>query len=234
MRKNLGRITLVILLATAIVVLRIYSKDHLTFETIQQNKEASLQFVKEQYLASAAGFIVAFVSTAFFVPGAIVLTLAAGFFFGVFPGTLYVVSGATLGAGLAFLSARYLIGNWIQSRYEGPLRAFNEEMAKHGHRYLFTLRIVPVLPFFLVNYLAGLTRLSFKSFVATTVLGMLPGSLVYTFAGHQLETIDRAEDIFSFRLLVAFSLLALFALLPVVVDHLKRHREQAGQRPPRK
>jgi uncharacterized membrane protein YdjX (TVP38/TMEM64 family) len=217
-----SRIMLLLLFAAAILVIRFYTKDVFSFESIRENKEALLRLVEERYFFSVAGFLAAFVSTAFLIPGALVLSIAGGFLFGVIPGICYVITGATLGATLAFLSARYLIGTWVQRTYEMPLRAFNEEIAKHGHRYLFTLRIVPALPFFLVNYLAGLTRISLRLFVIMTLLGMLPGSFVYTFAGHQLERIDRVEDIFSLRLIVAFLLLALLALLPAVVDHVRR------------
>jgi len=167
----------------------------------------------------------AFVPTAFFVPGALVLSITGGFLFGVIPGVIYLNIGGTLGAALAFLSSRYWVGQWIQQRYSSVLKTFNEEVAKHGHYYLISLRIVPVLPFFLVNYLAGLTKISLRKFVGTTSVGMLPGSFVYTLAGQQLETVNAPEDILSVRLIIAFSLLALFALLPVMIDYTKRWRK---------
>jgi uncharacterized membrane protein YdjX (TVP38/TMEM64 family) len=224
MKKAGKQIVFIALIAMAILFIRYFGKDFISFETVARNKEALIRLVEDQYLLSVLGFMAAFVPTAFFVPGAIVLSLAGGFLFGVIPGVIYLNIGGTLGAGLAFLSSRYLVGQWIQRRYSSALKTFNEEVVRHGHYYLISLRIVPVLPFFLVNYLAGLTKISLKKFIGTTSLGMLPGSFVYTLAGQQLETVNAPEDILSVRLIVAFSLLGLFSLLPVIVDYTKRWR----------
>ena len=222
------QIIFIAVIAIAILFIRYFAEDSISFETVTRNKEVLLRLVEDRYLLSVVGFMTAFVATAFVVPGALVLSLTGGFLFGVIPGILYVNLGGTLGAALAFLSSRYLVGQWIQQRYNSVLITFNEEVAKHGQYYLISLRIVPVLPFFLVNHLAGLTKISLRKFVGTTSLGMLPGSLVYTLAGQQLEKVNAPEDILSVRLIIAFSLLALFALLPVIIDCTKRWRNTFG------
>ena len=225
MKKASKQMIILVAIGIAIVFVRYLGKDFIRFETVTRNKEALIGLVQDHYLLSVIGFTMAFVLTAFFVPGAIVLSLTGGFLFGVIPGVIYVNIGGTVGAALAFLSARYVMGQWIQRRYRSALKTFNEEVARHGRYYLISLRVVPVLPFFLVNYLAGLTKIPLKIFVGTTSLGMIPGSLVYTLTGQELETVNAAEDILSVRLVIAFSLLAFFSLLPVIINHAKRWRK---------
>ncbi|MDP2753871.1 MAG: TVP38/TMEM64 family protein, partial [Nitrospirota bacterium] len=166
-------------------------------------------------------YIVIYISTAFFIPGAIPLTIAGGFLFNVFWGTVYVCIGATTGATLAFFSAKYLIGNWIQDRYQNQLKRFNEEISKNGCYYLLTLRVIPVFPFFLVNYLAGLTKVPLRIYLLTLIVTVLPGSVLYTFAGQQLGTIESIEDIYSVKILIAFLLLIFFAFSPIVLKYMK-------------
>jgi len=149
------------------------------------------------------------------------LTLAGGFLFHLFPGIIYVNVAATVGATLGFLFARYILGNKVQEKYASQLERFNRELDENGHLYLLTLRLIPAFPFFLINLLAGLTKVSLKTFFWTTMVGILPGSLVYSFAGSQLNTIESVEDIFSGSIIAAFLALALFALLPVILKKLR-------------
>ena len=152
------------------------------------------------------------------------MSVAGGLFYGVLMGTVYINIGSTVGATMAFLTARYLIGQWVQKRYHIQMGTFNREIDRHGTNYLVTLRIVPVLPFFMVNYLAGLTRVSTKKFFLTTSIGIIPGSLIYTFVGKQFSEVRSPEDITSPQLIIALILLGTFALFPVIVHHIKRLR----------
>lgn len=154
--------------------------------------------------------------TGFSIPGATVLTLLAGALFGVWIGTFLVNVGATLGATLAFLSARFVVGEGLQKRYAPALERFNAEIAEHGAHYMLTLRLVPIFPFFLVNALAGISAVPLRTFVWTTSLGIIPGSLVYTFAGRQFATITDVAALISPPVLMALVLLGLFSLAPVV------------------
>jgi uncharacterized membrane protein YdjX (TVP38/TMEM64 family) len=160
--------------------------------------------------------------TAFSIPGATIMTLAGGFVFGMALTVLCVNLAATTGAALAFLSARYLLGMRIQERYREQLEKFNSEIERNGPRYLLTLRLLPVFPFFLVNFLSGLTRVSLPTFLWTTSLGIIPGSVVYAFAGQQLETVRSVGDILSLKVLIAFGVLALFTFLPPLVQRLRK------------
>lgn len=200
--------------------------EYITLDNLKSNKENLQQFVEDHYFLSVITFIIFFISTAFFVPGAIVSTIAGGFLFGTVMGTIYVNIGSVTGASLSFLLSRYMIGNQIQQKYSDQLKRFNEEIERHGHNYLFVIRITPIIPFFLTNYLAGLTKISLRKFILTTSLGMLPGSVVYTFAGQQLAEIENVEDIFSLELLIAFILLALFALLPLIRKFIGKMRQK--------
>ena len=220
MKTYAKKIILFSIIAGMFFFIRVSDLSHyLTFENLQKNKEALHAYVEGHYAFSVILYISMYVtSTAFSIPGATILTLAGGFLFGALLCAVYVNVGATTGAIMAFLSAKYLIGAWVQNRYRRQLTRFNEEIASNGHLYLLTLRFVPVFPFFLLNVLAGLTNIPLKTFLWTTALGIIPGSLVYAFAGSQLNTIKSAGDIFSWRMAAAFILLALFSLLPVLIN----------------
>ena len=136
--------------------------------------------------------------------------------------TLFVNIGATIGAGFAFLFARYIIGAKLQEKYSTQLEKFNKELTENKYQYLFSLRFLPIFPFFLVNFLAGLTKVDFKTFIITTSLGIIPGSFVYTYAGSQLSSINALSDIFSKEILSAFLLLGFLTLVPVIVKKFKK------------
>lgn len=201
-------------------------REAVTLERIKEQRDVLHAFVQEHYLVSVLSFILLTLSTAFMVPGAIILILAGGFFFGVVPGLFFSVTGLTLGAVTAFLTARYILGGWVQEKYRVPLGAFNEEIHRHGHYYLITLRIVPILPFFLVNILAGLTTISLQRFASSTFMGLLPAAFVFSFAGRRLAVINSPRDIFSPGMIAALLLLAILALLPVILKSFGRLREK--------
>ena len=220
------RITLFIIILAAIAIIRLTGVDrYLTFENLQENKFRLQQIVESSYTLSVIGYILLYITiVAFSIPGATILTLSGGFLFGVLWGALYVNAGATTGASLAFLFCRYVAGEWVQNNYQDKLTTFNRELSENGYRYLLALRLIPVFPFFLINICAGLTKIPLRTFVWTTSAGIFPGSLVYTFAGNQLADIESIEDFFSAKIAVAFSLLALFVLFPVLLNYIKRLR----------
>ena len=224
MKGHRKKLLLLLLLAGIVVALRFTGIGAiLTFENLQQHRDELAAVVRDRYALSVAVYILAYVAVvAFSIPGATVMTLAGGLVFGTLPTVLFVNVAATAGAVLAFLSARYLLGASLQERYREQLATFNAEIERNGSRYLLTLRLLPVFPFFLVNFLSGLTRVPLATFAWTTSLGIIPGSLVYAFAGRQLETVHSLGDILSARLLLAFGLLALFTLVPVIRDRLRK------------
>ena len=158
-------------------------------------------------------FLVYVLSTALSLPGAAILTLAAGALFGLFWGTIIASFASTLGATLAFWVARYLLRDWVQDRFGKWLQPVNEGVAKEGAFYLFALRLVPVFPFFLINLLMGLVPLRASTFYWVSQLGMLAGTLVYVNAGTQLAAIDSLAGIISPGVMLSFALLGVFPLV---------------------
>ncbi|BFU88959.1 MAG: TVP38/TMEM64 family protein [Nitrospira sp.] len=190
---------------------------YVSLDVLKANRDKLFAFTEEHYVSAVALFILTYVAqTAFSLPGATLMTLAGGFLFGSVWAALYVNIGATTGATLAFLAARYLFRGWVERRFGDRLSAFQEGFTQNAFNYLLMLRLIPLFPFFLVNLLSGLTRVSVGTYVAATALGIIPGSLAYTFAGRQLGTINSLGELASPRLLLAFTLLGLLFLMPVV------------------
>jgi uncharacterized membrane protein YdjX (TVP38/TMEM64 family) len=216
------RILLVLMLVAAALLIRMTGwHEYITLQNLQAYAGSLQERVQDSYLQSVLLFIGIYILvTGFSIPGAAVMTLAGGYLFGVILGALYVNVGATMGAFLAFLAARFILGNWIHERYGDRLARFNREIHENGYSYLLTLRLIPIFPFFMINFFAGLTAIPSRTFLWTTSLGIIPGSLVYAFAGRQLATVTSVGDIFSINMLAAFVLLGLFALLPVVLKKL--------------
>lgn len=224
MKKHTRTALLLALFVGVIAALRLSGVgDALTFENLQRNRDALLLWVRGNAALSVAAYIAVYVAAiALSLPGGAVLTLAGGFLFGTLPAVLYVNIGATAGAVLAFLSARYLLGSRLQERYRDRLAGFNAEMDRNGVRYLLSLRLVPVFPFFVVNFLAGLTRVPLATFAWTTALGIIPATAVFTYAGHQLEYVRSLSDILTGEVLFALLLLALITLAPAVIGRFRK------------
>lgn len=223
MKKNTRNILLLVLFIVVIIGLRLSGiGDILSFESLQGNRDSLLAFVRDNAVKAVLIYILVYVvAIALNLPGGAVLTIAGGYLFGTFPAVIYVNIGATCGAVLAFLSARYLLGARLQESYGAQLAKFNGEMERNGVRYLLTLRLIPVFPFFLVNFLSGLTRVRLSSFTWTTAVGIIPGTAVFAYAGRQLETVHSVGDIFTVNVLVAFLLLGLFTLAPAIIGRVR-------------
>jgi len=177
------------------------------------------------FLAGFAFFALYIAVTSLSLPGAAVLTLAAGAFFGLVRGVIIVSFASTIGATLAFLVARFILRDSVQSRFGDRLQTINKGIRQEGAFYLFTLRLVPVFPFFLINLVMGLTALPARTFYWVSQLGMLAGTVVYVNAGTQLAKIDSLSGILSPGLLMSFTALGLFPLLgKKTVSWLKRRR----------
>lgn len=224
MKKNTRNFVLLAIFIAIIIGLRVSGVgDLLTFENLQKNKDTLLAYVRDNAVTSVLIYILVYVAAiALNLPGGAVLTIAGGFLFGTIPAVVYVNIGATCGAVLAFLSARYLLGSRLQASYGAQLATFNGEMERNGVRYLLTLRLIPIFPFFLVNFLSGLTRVPLSSFTWTTAAGIIPGTAVFAYAGHQLETVHSVGDIFTGKVLLAFLLLGLFALAPAIIGRVRK------------
>ena len=171
--------------------------------------------------------------TALSLPGAAIMTLAGGAIFGLLGGTLIVSFASTIGATLAFLVSRFLQRDWVQARFGDKLRSFNEGVAKDGALYLFSLRLVPLFPFFVINLVMALTSIRVRTFYWVSQVGMLAGTLVYVNAGTQLAQIESLRGIHSPGLLASFVLLGLFPLVAKkIVELVKARKVYAKWRKP--
>lgn len=213
--------------------------------TLDFERFLRLDYVKSQHaaieawrasqpVAAALAYFAAYVAvTGLSLPGAAVMTLLGGAVFGLWWGLLLVSFASSLGATLAFLASRFLLRDWVQKRFGDRLRAINAGVEKDGGFYLFTLRLVPVFPFFVINLLMGLTPLRTRTFYWVSQLGMLAGTAVYVNAGRQLAKLESLAGILSPALLASFALLGVFPLLAKkIVDTLAAKKVYAGWRRP--
>lgn len=190
---------------------------YLALDALKANRDRLLVFTDANYVAAVSAFILLYCAvTGLSLPGAVIMTLAGGFLFGGLLGTLYVNLGATGGATISFLASRYLLREWVERTFGHKLGPIQEGFARNAFSYLMTLRLIPLFPFFLVNLVSGLTRISVGTYIAATALGIVPGSFVYANAGRQLGSINSLKEIASPNVLLAFTLLGVLALVPIV------------------
>lgn len=224
---NRKKSILLVVVAMAIGLFFVFDLERfLTLAALKANHQALLAYYGAHKLLTVAGFMGIYIAqTALSLPGAAILSLAAGALFGAILGTIYANIAATIGATLAFLVTRYLLRDLVLSKFGGRLEGINRELETRGFNYLLFLRLVPVFPFFLINLAAGLTRLPLRTFFLATMLGIIPGGFVYVNAGASLATVDSLAAIASPRVLGSFMLLGLFALMPVLYTKFKKRRE---------
>jgi uncharacterized membrane protein YdjX (TVP38/TMEM64 family) len=189
----------------------------LSLTALQENHDRLLAFTEANYGLAVVLFVIIYiVVTGLSLPGAVILTLAGGFVFGAVIATMLVNLGATTGATLAFLVARYLLRDTVERKLGKWLGPLQEGFEKDAFSYLMTLRLIPLFPFFVVNLVSGLTRVTLRSYVVATALGIIPGSFVYAYAGEQLGTIHSLQEIATPNVIGALVLLGVLALVPVL------------------
>lgn len=212
-------------LVIAVVLLAVNFGQHLTLENAKAQQLALTAQIEEHFLLSCAIYFIGYVFVAAFsIPGAVVVTLLGAALFGFWTSLILVSFASTIGATLAFLSSRYLLRDWVQSKFGSKLDTINRGIEKDGAFYLFSLRLIPVFPFFLINLLMGLTPISVGKYYLFSQLGMLAGTMVYLNAGTQLAEIDSLAGIVSPTVLGSFALLGLFPLIAKwVVSKLRPH-----------
>lgn len=211
-RSRLGLLLILSALAGAFFIFDL--ERYLTLESLKAQQEAIAGYrAAHPLLASLLYGLLYIVVTGLSLPGAVVLTLAGGAIFGLLWGTVVVSFASTLGATLAFLAARLLFREVVQTRFGERLKAVDAGVARDGAFYLFTLRLVPVFPFFVINLLMGLTAMPTRTFYWVSQVGMLPGTIVYVNAGTQLARIESVSDVLSPGLVLSFALLGGFPLL---------------------
>ncbi|MFM5754533.1 FAD-dependent oxidoreductase [Aeromonas veronii] len=207
---------------------------YLTLDALQAQQAAVAQWVDSHFVSASLLFVLIYVlSTALSLPGASLLTLGGSAVFGVAWGLLLVSFASTLGATLAFLSARFLLRDWVTARFGDKLATFQSGMAKEGTFYLLSLRLIPIFPFFLVNLLMGLTPIRVSTYYWVSQLGMLPGTFVYVLAGSELGQLTSTGNILSPGLMVALTLLGLMPwLVKKLTAKLALHRLLSPYRKP--
>ena len=216
-RSSQGRIVIALLSAAAVGSFFYFDLGNYLFDALKENRDKLLAFTDANFISAVAIFIVTYiVVTGLSFPGGAVLTVAGGFLFGSILATLFVNIGATTGATLAFLSARYLLRDWVENKFGRFLGPIQEGISKNAFSFLMSARLIPAIPFFALNLLSGLTRVSVGTYVAATAIGIIPGSFVYAYAGRQLGTINALKEIASPNVLLAFTFLGLLALMPIL------------------
>lgn len=185
-----------LILLLTIILLAVNFGQYLTLENAKAQQAALNTYIEQNFIVATSLYFLAYIAvTAFSIPGAAVVTLLGAALFGFWISLVLVSFASTIGATLAFLSSRYLLRDWVQTRFGKKLTTINQGVEKDGSSYLLSLRLIPVFPFFLINLLMGLTPMNVGRFYLTSQIGMLPGTAVYLNAGTQLANIDNLSDI---------------------------------------
>jgi dihydrolipoamide dehydrogenase len=210
-----GRIALIVTIAALIVAFFVFDLGRFfSIDYFRSQQAAFDEFYRANPFLTAAVFFAIYVAvTGLSLPGAALMTLVAGAIFQLWWGTVIVSFASSIGATLAFLASRFLFREWVQGRFGDRLRAINDGVAREGAFYLFTLRLVPLFPFFVINLVMGLTPLRTRTFYWVSQLGMLAGTFVYVNAGTQIARIDSLKDVLSPALFISFVLLGIFPLI---------------------
>ena len=211
------QIKILLLIAIFTIVVALFFvfdfQQYLNLEYLKSSKELFISYYEKNPFLVLVSYFLVYVSMAVFsLPGAVWMTLGGGAFFGLLTGTVVVSFASTIGATLAMLISRFLLRDWVQGRFAQQMRVINSGIKKNGGLYLFTLRLLPVVPFFVINMGMGLTPLRTLTFYWVSQLGMLPGTLIYINAGSELAKIESLGDILSPTLIGSFVLLGIFPL----------------------
>jgi dihydrolipoamide dehydrogenase len=227
LNKKIKQFLILFLIIFAFVIARYYGlQDLLNFEYLKSQKDTFIKTYNEnEVLFIIIYFVVYVVSVAISFPGATIFTLAAGAIFGVVTGTILVSFASTLGATFSFLFSRYLFRDIVQTKFGSSLDSINKGLEEDGKFYLLSLRLIPAFPFFLINLLMGLSKISVLQFFLVSQIGMLPGTIVYVNAGTQLASLSNPKDIVSFPLLLSFLALGLLPLFAkFIVSKIKLNK----------
>ena len=213
--KNSKKIIAVIVLIGLVAAFRILGlQNYLTLSHLKDSREQlALLYAAHKLLVIAAYMGIYIFVTCLSLPGAAILTLAGGAFFGLWSGTLIVSFASSIGATLACFVSRFVLRDWVQEKLGSKWRIVNDGIGKEGAFYLFTLRLIPVFPFWIINLVMGLTRMPFKTFYWVSQVGMLPGTIVYVNAGRELGKVESLSAVVSPGLIFSLAALGLFPIV---------------------
>ena len=215
MKKYLNKIILIAVIVIAVAAFRIFNLgEYLSLSYIKESRQKFESLYAEHTLPVVAGYMLIYIlATSLSLPGAAVMTLAGGALFGLLRGAIIVSFASAIGATLACFVSRFVLRDWAQGRFGERLKTVNDGIEREGPFYLFTLRLIPVFPFWLINLLWGLTKMPLRTFYWVSQVGMLPGTIVYVNAGKELGKIDSLSGILSPGLILSFVILGLFPLI---------------------
>lgn len=218
-KKLLQRLLIVAAIVVAVILFKVLGLGHyLTLDYLKSSQDKFSQLYGENRLAVITAYMAIYITvTALSLPGAAVMTLAGGAMFGFWIGFVVVSFASTIGATLACFVARFLLRDWVQNRFGDKLSTINNGIEKEGAFYLFSLRLVPIFPFFVINLAMGLTTMKLLTFYWVSQIGMLPGTMVYVNAGKELGQIESLSGILSPGLILSFVILGVF---PITVKKL--------------
>jgi uncharacterized membrane protein YdjX (TVP38/TMEM64 family) len=213
MKKLYKQLCALVVFAVLFGVAWIYLREYLTFAQLQLHKHMLMQYVQDHYARSVFLFILSYIMVAALaLPGAVICSIAGGLLFGVGWGSLYVALSATLGAWCAFLATRYIVGNAVRARYQAAFAKFDAAFHAYGYWYLFIVRLVPIFPFFLVNLCMAFLPISSSTFLFTTLIGIIPDVIGFTYLGYQLRMADTVQDFFTYPV----AIIGVMLLLPLI------------------
>ena len=235
MKKVIKLIVLTAIIGMIFAVKHYGLEEYLTLDYLKQNQQMFQGYYESNTTQTLGIFFAIYVlTTALSIPGVTVLTLAGGALFGLKMGLLVISFASTIGATLAFIGARFFLKDYVQNKFSDKMRAINLGVEKEGAFYLFTLRLIPIFPFFLINLTMGLTTIKTFTFFWVSQLGMLLGTAVYVNAGVELGKIDSLSGILSSTLILSFALLGVLPLLgKKIISSLKANKVYKGHKKPK-
>ena len=230
-KDTIKKIIFVCVVLVFIAFLKVLHFEHyLTLSYIKSSQQKYMELYAAHGAFVVAGYMLIYiVVTSLSLPGAAVLTLAGGALFGLLTGTIVVSFASTIGATLACAVSRFLLRDWVQGKFGDRIAKVNEGMEREGAFYLFTLRLIPVFPFWLINLAMGITKIRLVTFYWVSQVGMLAGTIVYVNAGKELAKIDSLKGIISPQLLGSFVLLGVFPIAAKKIIAWYRTKKGLGQ-----
>jgi uncharacterized membrane protein YdjX (TVP38/TMEM64 family) len=233
-KKLLHRLLIVAAIIGAVVLFQTLGLgQYLTLDYLKGSQDKFTELYSENRLGVIGTYLAVYiVVAALSLPGAAVMTLAGGFIFGFWVGLVLVSFASSIGATLACFVARFLLRDWVQKKFDSKLAAINRGIEREGAFYLFSLRLVPIFPFFVINLAIGLTRMNLLTFYWVSQIGMLPGTMVYVNAGKELGKVESLSGILSPGLVLSFVILGLF---PITAKKLLNfYTKKSGRQIPEK
>ena len=214
-KEHINKIIIVIILIGLVAAFRFFNfGDYFTLSYIKESQARMQTLYSEHRIGVITGYMGIYILvTSLSLPGAAIMTLAGGAMFGLLVGTIIISFASTIGATLACFVSRFILRDWVQGKFGDKLKTVNDGIAKEGSLYLFTLRLIPVFPFWLINLVMGLTKMPLKTFFWVSQVGMLAGTIVYVNAGKELAKIDSLSGILSPGLILSFVLLGVFPII---------------------